>query len=167
MAELFHIAQVNVARMVAPLDDPAMASFVALLDEINALADASPGFVWRLQSEAGNATYLRPYGDDRILFNMSVWETVEDLKTYVYRTAHGGVMRRRAEWFGRFGAPSVALWWVRAGRIPTVEEAKRRLERLQALGEGPYAFTLRRVFPPVEEPEAAAAASSCKPCGSA
>src|SRR5437764_12558909 len=97
-----HIAQVNIARMHAPLDDPVMAGFVARLAEINALADRSPGFVWRLQTEEGDATYLRPYDDDRILLNLSVWESVEQLKRYVYRRPHGAVMRRRRQWFEQF-----------------------------------------------------------------
>ncbi len=101
MAE-YHIAQVNIARMKAPLDDPVMSGFVVRLDEINALADRSPGFVWRLQTPEGNATYLRPYEDDRILFNLSVWATVESLKDYVYRTAHAEVLRQRREWFDTF-----------------------------------------------------------------
>ena len=96
-----HLAQVNIARMRGPLESAVMADFVARLDEINALADASPGFVWRLQTSEGNATYLRPYDDDRILFNMSVWRSLEDLRAYVYRSAHAEVLRRRAEWFTR------------------------------------------------------------------
>src|SRR5882762_2733017 len=96
----YHLAQVNIAHMIAPLDDPLMAGFVARLDEINALADDSPGFIWRLQSEGdAPATYLRPYDDDRILFNLSVWESVGQLKEYVYKTAHGEVMRQRRQWF--------------------------------------------------------------------
>src|SRR5437899_10140145 len=97
-----HIAQVNIGRMKAALEDPVMAGFVARLDEINALADRSPGFVWRLQTPAGNATYLRPYDDDRILFNMSVWETVEALKQYVYRSVHAELLRQRQQWFEKF-----------------------------------------------------------------
>ena len=146
----YHIAQVNIARMIAPLEDPAMAEFVALLDEINALADRSPGFVWRLQTEQGNATYLRPYDDDRILFNLSVWETIEELKAYVFKSAHGEVMARRRQWFERFEGRYVALWWVRAGHIPSVEEAKQRLEYLREHGESAYAFTFKRPFPPFE-----------------
>ena len=101
----YHIAQVNIARMKAPLDDPLLTGFVARLDEINALADRSPGFVWRLQTSGGNATYLRPYDDDRILFNMSVWETADTLKRYVYRTAHAQLLRQRQEGFLKFLAP--------------------------------------------------------------
>src|SRR5689334_21688715 len=110
MTSSFHIAQVNIARMRMPLDDPYMAEFVSLLDEINALADHSPGFVWRLQTEAGNATYLRPYEDDRILFNLSVWLSVEQLKEYVYKSAHSGVMRRKKEWFEKVDGMYMALW---------------------------------------------------------
>src|SRR5580700_746878 len=99
----YHIAQVNIGRIKAPLDDAAMAGFVGRLDELNAVADRSPGFVWRLQTSAGNATYFRPYGDDdRILLNMSVWETVDALRHYVYKTAHAEMLRHREEWFERF-----------------------------------------------------------------
>jgi len=147
----YHIAQVNIARMLAPLDDPIMAEFVALLAEINALADNSPGFVWRLQTEQGNATYLRPYDDDRILFNLSVWESVEQLKAYVYKSAHSHVMRRRRQWFEKFEGMYLALWWVKAGHIPTVAEAKLRLDYLREHGESEHAFTFKRPLPPTED----------------
>src|SRR5215475_9227744 len=126
-----HLAQVNIARMLAPLEEPVMAGFVARLDEINALADRSPGFVWRLQTEAGNATYLRPYDDDRILFNLSVWESIEALRDYVYGSAHRELLRQRAEWFTRFDRMFLALWWVPAGHRPSVDEAKKRLAHLE------------------------------------
>ena len=147
----YHLAQVNIALMRAPLDDPSMAEFVAFLDEINALADRSSGFVWRLQTEAGNATYLRPYDDDRILFNLSVWQSIEQLKEYVYKSAHGAVMRRRREWFEKFDGVYMALWWIKAGRIPTIEEAKQRLDYLRERGESVQAFTFKNIFPPTEE----------------
>ena len=105
----YHLAQINIARMRAPLTDPIMADFVAQLAPINALADASPGFVWRLQSESGDATSLRPYGAEPILVNMSVWESVEDLRQYVYRSAHTGVLRDRREWFEKFDGAYYAL----------------------------------------------------------
>jgi hypothetical protein len=162
-----HIAQVNIARMNAPLDDPVMAGFVARLAEINALADGSPGFVWRLQTEGGDATYLRPYGDDRILFNLSVWESVEFLKEYVYRTAHGEVMRQRKQWFEKFGGAYIALWWVKAGCMPSVTEAKRRLEYLREHGETAHAFTFKRTFPPTEREEGGVIASPLSPCPAA
>lgn len=143
-----HIAQVNIARMLAPLDDPQMADFIARLNEVNALADASPGFVWRLQAEEGNATYLRPYEDDRILFNMSVWESIEQLKEYVYRSAHAEVMKRRREWFEKFDGAYMAVWWIEAGYIPTIEDAKQRLDHLYKHGESEFAFSFKKTFPP-------------------
>jgi len=121
MSARYHLAQVNIARLLAPIDAPQMRDFVALLDEINALADESPGFVWRLKGAEGNATYLRPYVDDRILFNMSVWTSIEALRTYTFGSAHAGVLRRRSEWFSRFEKPNVALWWLPAGSVPSVE----------------------------------------------
>ena len=136
-----HLAQVNIARMRGPLESPVMADFVARLDEIDALADASPGFVWRLQTSEGNATYLRPYDDDRILFNMSVWRSLEDLGAYVYRSAHTDVLRRRAEWFSRMETVYAALWWVPVGHRPSIDEAKKRLAHLEEHGPTPFAFT--------------------------
>ena len=147
-APRFHLAQANVARMRAPLDHPTMAGFVAQLDRVNALADASPGFVWRLQTEDGNATAIRAFDDDRILFNMSVWHSVEALSAFVYRGAHAGVFGRRAEWFEALGEPFAVLWWVPAGHVPSIEEGKGRLERLRRLGPTPEAFTFERPFPP-------------------
>jgi heme-degrading monooxygenase HmoA len=143
----FHLAQVNIARMLAPLEDNLMAGFVARLDEINALADAAPGFVWRLQTGEGNATYLRPYDDDRILFNLSVWDSLDALRAFVYRSNHAAVMRRRLQWFERPDQMHVALWWVPAGHIPGVEEAKAKLETLRAHGATVEAFTFQQPFP--------------------
>lgn len=145
------IAQVNIARMKGQLDEPVMAGFVARLDEINALADGSPGFVWRLQNDGGNATYLRPYDDDRILFNLSVWQSIEELKAYVYRTAHAELLRDRASWFDRFDGAQMAMWWVPAGHRPSVDEAKARLAHLAAHGASQFAFTFRSIFPPDED----------------
>src|SRR4051794_17507466 len=113
----YHIAQVNIGRMKAALESPVMEGFVARLEEINALADGSAGFVWRLQTEAGDATYLRPYEDDRILFNLSVWQSVDTLKAYVYRTAHAELLKGRRTWFEQFDGAFLALWWVPAGHI--------------------------------------------------
>lgn len=148
----YHIAQVNMGRIKAPLDDPRMAGFVGRLDELNALADGSPGFVWRLQTSAGNATYFRPYDDDdRILLNMSVWETVESLKSYVYRTVHAEMIRQRHEWFEKFERPVLALWWVPAGHVPGIDEAKKRVAHLEQHGPTQFAFTFQKVFQPDEE----------------
>jgi len=147
----FHIAQVNIGRIKGPLESDVMAGFVARLDEINALADGSEGFVWRLQTEAGNATYLRPYDDDRILVNMSVWESVDALKTYVYRTAHAELLRDRNQWFEKFDAAYVALWCVPVGHVPSIDEAKKRLAHLDANGPSQFAFTFRSIHQPDEE----------------
>jgi hypothetical protein len=161
------LAQVNIARMRGPLEDPIMRGFVARLDEINALADRSPGFVWRLQTDAGNATYLRPYDDDRILINLSVWESVEDLRRYVYRSAHSELLRRRQEWFEKIDAPVLALWWVPAGHIPSIDEAKKRLEHLERHGPTPFAFTFRSVYAADEEIARTTDWSSFEPCPAA
>lgn len=144
----FHLAQVNIARMNAPLDSAEMADFVARIAEINALADAAPGFVWRLVSEQGSSAYLRPYDDDRILFNMSVWRSVDDLRAYVYGSPHTEVMRRRHRWFSKFVGAYLALWWVPAGYVPSIEEAKARLAQLEREGPSPTAFTFKQLFPP-------------------
>ncbi|HLG76531.1 MAG TPA: DUF3291 domain-containing protein [Ktedonobacteraceae bacterium] len=146
---MHHLAQVNIAHMIAPLSDPLMAGFVAKLDEVNALADVSPGFIWRFQTPEGNATEVRAYDDDRILFNMSVWASLEDLSRYVYamESEHRHVMKQRRSWFERFEGPYMALWWIPEGHIPTIDEAKARLESLRLHGATPFAFTFKRPFP--------------------
>jgi hypothetical protein len=126
-----------------------MAGFVAELEPVNGLADSSPGFVWRLKTEEGDATAIRPYEDDTILINMSVWETVEALKSFVYRSHHADVMRQREQWFERLDTYYVALWWIPADTIPTIFEAKLRLDHLRQHGESSYAFSLKKFFPPV------------------
>lgn len=147
LSKKYHLAQVNIALMRSPLNDPLMEEFVASLDEINALADGSPGFVWRLQSDRGNATDFRPYDDDRILFNLSVWESLEQLQSYVYKSAHGEVMRKRRQWFEKFEGMYFALWWVEAGHIPSVIEAKQRLDHLNEHGTSDWAFNFKNPFP--------------------
>ncbi len=147
---MYRLAQVNIARMLAPLSDPLMAGFVAELDSINALADNSPGFVWRLQTPEGDATSLHPYEDDLILINLTLWASLNDLVAFVYKSRHREVLQRRRQWFQRFDGPYTTLWWVPSGHIPTVEEAKERLEFLRAHGETPYAFSLKKSFPAPE-----------------
>lgn len=147
-ATKYHLAQINIGRILAPLDDPVMAGFVNRLDEINALAERSPGFVWRFQTEEGNATAVRPYDDEFILVNFSVWESLEPLKDYVYKSAHTEVMRQRRQWFEKFEGMFMALWWVKAGHRPTVEEAKRRLDYLSEHGVSAHVFTFKQPFPP-------------------
>jgi hypothetical protein len=144
----YRLAQLNIARMLAPLDSPQMAEFVARLAPINALAEASPGFVWRLQDDAGDATSIRAFDDDWIIVNMTVWESVETLREFAYQGGHAGVMRRRREWFEPQRMAYMVMWWIPAGHIPTLEEARARLEHLQAQGESEHAFTFRRVYPP-------------------
>ena len=145
----YHLAQVNIGRLRAPLEDPIMEGFRSQLDPINALADRSPGFVWRLQTEDGNATAIRPFDDDdRMAINMSVWESLEALQQYVYRSAHVGPLRDRKQWFEPLEGPILALWWITAGHIPTVAEAKARLELLKERGPSAEAFTFRSPFPP-------------------
>ena len=145
----YHLAQVNIGRMRAPIDDPIMEGFRSQLDPVNALADRTPGFVWRLQTADGNATAIRPYTDDDLMaINMSVWESLEALQQYVYKSAHIGPLRDRKQWFAPMEGPILALWWVPMGHIPTVDEAKGRLAHLKQHGPSPEAFTFRSPFPP-------------------
>jgi len=150
----YHLAQINIGRLVAPIDDPLIADFVANLDPINALADSHPGFVWRFQTDEGNATSVRPYDDDRIAINFSVWKDFESLRAFTYESAHVAIMRRRREWFERLTDMYMALWWVPAGHLPSVAEATARLEHLKQFGPSPEAFTFREPFP---APDASAA----------
>ena len=143
-----HLAQVNIGRLRAPMDAPATKAFADALDEVNALADTAPGFVWRLQTEDGNATAVRPYDDDMILVNMSVWTSVEALADFVYRSDHAAFLRRRREWFDRMETPIATMWWVPAGHRPPVAEAVARLEHLTAHGPTSHAFTFRQPFAP-------------------
>jgi hypothetical protein len=144
----FQLAQVNIARAKAPLDSPLMADFMSALDKVNALADSSPGFVWRLQTSDGNATAVRAYDDPLIIFNMSVWESVAALRNYVYRTMHGEVFARRQSWFEKLDTPHMAMWWIPKGCLPDVAEAKKRLEFLTRNGETSHAFTFRKIYEP-------------------
>jgi uncharacterized protein DUF3291 len=148
-----HLAQVNIGRFRAPLESPIMEGFRNQLDAINALADRSPGFVWRLQTEDGNATAIRPYADDSLMaINMSVWESLESLQQFVYKSAHVETLRARKEWFEPLDGPILVLWWVPAGHIPTVPDAQERLQHLKDHGPTPHAFTFRTPFPaPGEE----------------
>jgi Domain of unknown function (DUF3291) len=143
----YELAQLNIAHMTEPLESPRMADFVANLDRINALAEQSPGFVWRLQTDAGDATALRPCGDDTLV-NLSVWSGVAALRSFVYRTAHTGIMGRRREWFEPMSQPYLVLWWVPRDHRPTIEEARRRLDELRRSGPSPAAFDFRTSFPP-------------------
>lgn len=146
----YQLAQLNIAHLAAPIDSPVLADFVASLDRVNALADDSPGFVWRLQTEDGNATAIRPFGDD-MLVNMSVWENVEALHSYVYKSAHAEVMRRRKEWFEKTREVYMVLWWVPTGHRPSLAEAEAKLMALREHGPSPDAFTFRKPHRPPDE----------------
>ena len=146
-SDYYHLAQVNIGRARGPMDTPVMAGFAAQLAPVNTIADQSPGFVWRLQTESGDATSILPYDDPAIMINMSVWESVEALRTFVYRTSHVGVMRDRAQWFEKMAEAYVALWWIPAGHIPSVEEALQRLAHLRREGPTPQAFNFSRRYP--------------------
>ncbi len=145
--DVAQLAQLNVARLRSPLDHPDLAPFVEALDAVNAVADVAPGFVWRLQEDSGNATGLRPWGEEMIV-NLSVWADVESLKDYVYSGAHAAVLRQRRSFFEAMANAYVVLWWIPDGHRPTLDEAHERLGLLQTEGPGPRAFTLRAPFPP-------------------
>jgi hypothetical protein len=148
----YELAQLNVGRLRAPIDADATAGFVAALDPVNALADAAPGFVWRLQTEDGNATAVLVTDDPLFIINMSVWESIDALAEFVYKSAHVEVMRKRAAWFHRSVEAYLVLWWVPAGHRPTPDEAMDRLARLRRDGPTPHAFTFRQPFPPPGDP---------------
>ena len=144
-----HLAQVNVSRLLAPLDSQQLAGFVARLDEVNALAEAAPGFVWRLKGEAGNnATAVRIYDDDTIIVNMSVWVSIEALRAFAFK--------QRREWFSLMKEASTAMWWIPAGHVPTVAEARDRLAHLRAHGPSAHAFPFGAPFPSPAVPDTAA-----------
>ena len=148
----YHLAQINVGRLIAPIDDPKIAEFVSQLDPINALADGAPGFVWRLQSTSGNAIDIAYNDDPFMIVNMSVWESIEVLRDYAYRSDHISVFRDRAKWFEKMDKPNYCLWWVLEGHRPTVAEGRERLERYQTHGASPYSFWFSQRFPqPADE----------------
>lgn len=142
----YHLAQVNIGRMVAPIDSETMSGFVNRLDEINALADGYAGFVWRLQTDEGNATDLRPFDDDMMIMNMSVWESIEVLFDYTYRSKHLELLKSRWDWFEHMKAHHMCLWWIPAGTIPTPDDAKHRLTYMSEHGITPYAFTFKQQY---------------------
>ena len=148
----YHLAQINISRLLAPLDDPKIAEFVAQLEPINALADKAPGFVWRLQSESGNATDIAYSDDPFVIVNMSVWESIGTLREFAYKSNHMQVFRDRAKWFEKAVKPGYCLWWIPAGHIPTVGEGRERLEHCQVHGATPHSFWFSQQFPhPADE----------------
>jgi len=145
----YHIAQVNIARMLGPIDCEIMASFVRLLEPINTLGEQSPGFVWRLKDDSGTATSIQVYNDPMLIVNLSVWESIDALYQYAYYSDHAAAFRRRREWFEKLEFPAFCLWWVAPGYRPSALEAKARLEYLKVNGPTPHAFTFRERFEPL------------------
>ena len=157
-----HLALFNVAKLRAPMDDPLIDDFRDNLDPINALAEASPGFVWRLQDDSGNATGIYPYGDELVIPNLVVWESIDGLAEFTYRSGHLEFLRRRRDFFEGHEQPYLCLWWIEEGTVPTVPEAVERLDHLRAHGPTPFAFTCRQRFEPGDlEPQPGDARDIC------
>jgi Domain of unknown function (DUF3291) len=146
----YHLAEINIGKFRFPLTDERMAGFVNALKPINAIADKTPGFIWRLQDESGDATSIRPFPDDMMAVNFSVWESIEALFQYTYQSDHVKLLRERKQWFEHMTEHYMVLWWVPAGHIPTLTEAKERLDALRRDGPTVYAFTFKKRF---EAPE--------------
>jgi hypothetical protein len=146
----FHLAQLNIAKMLYSLDDPAMKDFVDALEPINALADKSDGFIWRLTGYGENATSLRIYGDEFLLVNMSVWKNIDSLHQYVYQSDHVEILKRKKEWFSKMSAMYMAMWYVPEGHFPTIEEAEERLTYRREHGDTPFSFSFKKPFTALE-----------------
>ncbi len=151
----FHLAQVNIARLIEPLDSERLADFVAALEPVNASADLAPGFVWRLKTDEGNATSLSAFewdieGSAGVLTNMSVWNSYESLKDFVFSPLHREVLHKRKNWFVNVAEATTALWWIPAGTIPTLEDAETRIQYIRKYGPSPFAFDLAKRFSPAE-----------------
>ncbi|MEJ7702493.1 MAG: DUF3291 domain-containing protein [Geodermatophilaceae bacterium] len=154
----FDLAQINVSRLLAPLDSPLLAEFMAGLDGVNAAADVAPGFRWRLQTEDGNATSVRAFGWDvgdshGVIVNLTTWASLQSLADFVFSGQHLQVMRRRRQWFQPAVEPMTALWWVPSGRRPSTDEAEDRVRHLRRHGPTTRAFSFRTAFPPPGQPE--------------
>lgn len=148
-----HLAQCNIGRARQPLDDPELAEFVAALDPINAIAESTPGFVWRLEGEDGqSSSYVDIPGnvDPLVIINFSIWEDLNSLKHFIYKTGHGAYLRRRSEWFEKSAQPTSAAWWIAAGTIPSVGEAFERVMLLQTMGPTDQAWPLTKPWPKPE-----------------
>jgi hypothetical protein len=166
-AQQYHLAHLNIGKARAPLFDPLMAGFVEKLDEINNLAYQSPGFVWHLQIDIHNPEHLAMYGEPGTIFNLSVWDSVEALYTYVYRSQHAQMMKSRNDWFGEMEGPHYALWWLPADELPTLEDGKQRIAHLAAHGSTAHSFSFKNPFPnpalPSRQEESEAGAMLLRP----
>jgi hypothetical protein len=144
----YQLAQINIARTRGVnINDPIMQEFVDNLEKINNLAESSKGFVWRLKDEHNNATHINPYNDEQVIINVSVWESIEDLEHFVYKTMHTDFLRRRKEWFQTFGKAYSAMWWIEAGKYPSIQDATDKLDYLQKNGASPLVFDYKNKFP--------------------
>ncbi len=143
---MYYLAQINIAKLIEPIDSPLLEDFVGDLDRINKIAEESKGFIWRLEDESGNALNVNPLNDPTLIVNMSVWETVEDLKNFVYYSGHIEVFIKRAKWFEKMNTPHMALWWVRKDELPTAEDAKNKLLELENHGESQSSFSFKKLF---------------------
>ena len=141
------LAQLNIAKMKFPLETPEMREFVENLDRINALADEAPGFVWRLQTEDGDATSIDYFGEE-IIVNMSVWDDLQSLHAFVYRTVHAKIMAKRKQWFEKLEEAYTVLWWVPADHLPDLNESNDRLSMLRDRGPSQAAFTFKKAYDP-------------------
>ncbi|CAK1737135.1 DUF3291 domain-containing protein [Vibrio crassostreae] len=147
------LAQLNIALAKYPLDAPEIKEFVDNLELVNGIAESSEGFVWRLKDESGDATNIQAFDDPNMIVNMSVWDSVDSLKNFMFRTHHRDFMRRKGDWFHRLPEDTYVLWWIEEDHIPTLEEAIERLEHLREIGDTPYAFTLKTNFTESEAPK--------------
>ncbi|RTZ48534.1 DUF3291 domain-containing protein (plasmid) [Chryseobacterium arthrosphaerae] len=145
--KMYQLAQINIARMIgANIEDPIMTEFVSHLDSVNQLAEESDGFIWRLKDDDNNATGFNPLHDEQVMINLSVWKNIESLEYYTYKTFHVDFLRRRKEWFQKYGKAYYALWWIKNDEFPDIDEALKRLEYLQENGPSSYAFNFQSVF---------------------
>ncbi|PMK08666.1 DUF3291 domain-containing protein [Vibrio splendidus] len=147
------LAQLNIALAKYPLDAPEIKEFVDNLELVNGIAESSEGFVWRLKDESGDATNIQAFDDPNMIVNMSVWDSVDSLKNFMFRTHHRDFMRRKGDWFHRLPEDTYVLWWIEEDHIPTLEEAIERLEHLREVGDTPYAFTFKTYFTESEAPK--------------
>ena len=145
---MYHLAQLNIGKLRHPIDHPEISEFADNLDRINALAEASQGFVWRLKDESGNATAIGGFNDPLIIVNLSVWETLADLKTFVFKSGHMEILKKRHLWFEKMSTAHLVLWWIKKGHIPSIAEARERLKTLTDSGDTAAAFTFGKPFPP-------------------
>ncbi|MFA0158550.1 DUF3291 domain-containing protein [Vibrio sp. 10N.261.46.A3] len=147
------LSQLNIALAKYPLDAPEIKEFVDNLELVNGIAESSEGFVWRLKDESGDATNIKAFDDPNMIVNMSVWDSVDSLKNFMFRTHHRDFIRRKGDWFHRLPEDTYVLWWIEEDHIPTLEEAIERLEHLREIGDTPYAFTFKTNFTASEAPK--------------